>query len=418
MSKRKVVLLTTPILIFIGTMILANIASRMQGPFLPLYLQSLGADIGQVGLFFTLSSIAPLAFQILGGWISDSIGRLRAIAIGSIGGVFSYIVFLLAPSWEWLILAIAGTAMASAFVAPSFQAFIAEQSAPEDRGKFYGMTEGIFTVVGIIGPTLGGLISDNFSFKRMFLVAGVMYTLAAVIRIWMAKHYRSSDGQKHTPISFKNFRMSMGSMIALILAGGLITWIMITDGVRDIAWSLSGQLFPIYLEDLKGLTVTQIGVLSSIGSIFTMALMIAGGWLSDKKGERIGIILGWIILISGMCVFLTASSFAMFIVAYSLFGIGEALMAPAYNSLISKAVPEKLRGTAFGLFSTSLGVISLPAPLLGAMMWKKFGPIVPLVIPVIISTLLLPIIWFKFKVPKETQEAAAEEIVAESGSPA
>ena len=37
-------------------------------------------------------------------------------------------------------------------------------------------------------------------------------------------------------------------------------------------------------------------------------------------------------------------------------------MSPAYNSLISKAVPEKVRGTAFGLFSTSLGLVSLPSP--------------------------------------------------------
>jgi hypothetical protein len=37
-------------------------------------------------------------------------------------------------------------------------------------------------------------------------------------------------------------------------------------------------------------------------------------------------------------------------------------MSPAYQSLISKAVPEKMLGTAFGFLQTSLGVVSLPAP--------------------------------------------------------
>jgi hypothetical protein len=38
--------------------------------------------------------------------IAGSIGRLRAIAIGSLGGVIGYGAMLAAPSWEWMILAI------------------------------------------------------------------------------------------------------------------------------------------------------------------------------------------------------------------------------------------------------------------------------------------------------------------------
>lgn len=39
-----------------------------------------GANIAQVGLFFTFAAVAPLAFQILGDWLSDLIGRLHASA--------------------------------------------------------------------------------------------------------------------------------------------------------------------------------------------------------------------------------------------------------------------------------------------------------------------------------------------------
>jgi MFS family permease len=51
-------------------MILANIGGQMYGPLLPLYLQDLSASVAQVGLFFTLSRIIPLALQILGGYIA------------------------------------------------------------------------------------------------------------------------------------------------------------------------------------------------------------------------------------------------------------------------------------------------------------------------------------------------------------
>lgn len=96
-------LLSPLLLMFMGTMILANIAAQMVFPLESLYVQELGANVGQVGLFFTVAAIAPLLFQVFGGWLSDSIGRLQAIAIGSVGGALSYLFYILAPSWIWLL---------------------------------------------------------------------------------------------------------------------------------------------------------------------------------------------------------------------------------------------------------------------------------------------------------------------------
>ena len=53
-----------------------------------LYLKELGASVGQIGLFFTLSQIIPLAMQILGGWVSDTLGRLRSVALGSVAETY------------------------------------------------------------------------------------------------------------------------------------------------------------------------------------------------------------------------------------------------------------------------------------------------------------------------------------------
>jgi MFS family permease len=81
-------------------MVLANIAGQMSPLLMPIYLTQMGASIGQVGLVFTLTSVVILVLQIMGGWISDSIGRLRAIAIGSVGGVLGFAALvMLAPVW-------------------------------------------------------------------------------------------------------------------------------------------------------------------------------------------------------------------------------------------------------------------------------------------------------------------------------
>jgi MFS family permease len=404
MFRKNAGLLNRPLKIFVGTMILANIASGMQRPLLPLYLQSLGADINQVGLFFTLAAVAPLAFQILGGWLSDSIGRLQAVAIGSLAGMVSYIVILVAPTWHWLLIAVAAMAMASSFVAPSFQAFIAEQAKEENLGRVYGLTEGLFMVVGIIGPPLGGYLSDKFNFRVMFLVAALLYGSATVIRLIMARGARRSVPETGEKPSFKGLKASLLAMVGLLLGGGVITWIFISDGVRDIAYNMSFQFEPLYLQNEMGLTNSQIGLLSSFAALTTMMFMTAAGWLSDKKGERVGIVGGFAIIALGLGIFLSSRTFAGFAVAWVMYGLGYALIGPAYNSLISKSVPNKLRGTAFGLFSTSIGVLALPAPLVGSALWNRFSPRAPFLVPLVATVLLLPVMWVKFKLPPKEKE--------------
>ncbi|NLB72452.1 MAG: MFS transporter, partial [Firmicutes bacterium] len=149
------------LIVFLIGMILANIASRMNRPMIPLYVQSLGASVQQVGLFFTVTSIVPLAFQIIGGFVSDSIGRLKAIAIGSTAGIIGYVLYVIAPSWQWLILAQGISSLASCFVAPSFQAFIAEQSKEETRARVFATVESIYMIVGVVGPPIGGFVSQK-----------------------------------------------------------------------------------------------------------------------------------------------------------------------------------------------------------------------------------------------------------------
>lgn len=396
-EETKTPLMSRRLFLFMGTMVLANVAGAMHGPLLPLYLQELGAGVGQVGIFFTLGSIAPLIFQVFGGWLSDAIGRLQAIAIGSTAGVIGYLVYILAPSWGWLLIATATGAITRSFVAPSYQAFIAEESTEATVGRVYGFSQTLFMVVGIVGPPIGGYLSQYVGFKMMYIVAGALYTVATVIRLLMARHAQRTEAQARERPTLAGLWQNLLAMGGLVLAGGIVTWIFISDGVRDISFSLVGQLLPLYMQNLRGLSNVEIGWLSSIGSVVTMLLLTPAGWLSDRKGERVGIVTGFGLIAGALVLFLNSHNFASFAMAWALFGLGQALTEPAYNALISKAVPTNLRGTAFGLFSTSIGLISLPAPYIGALLWERSSPQLPFYVPIATTLLMLPVMWVKFR---------------------
>lgn len=410
-KTQKKPLLSRLMLTFLLAMILANIAGNMYGGILPLYLKSLGASAAQIGLFFTLFQILPLILQILGGWISDSLGRLRSIAMGSVAGVLSYIGLILAPTWQWVFAGESLGAITRSLIGPSFGAFIAEESAEENRARVYGLTQTIFLVVNVIGPPLGGWLVDSYGFTTMLVVAAVIYTSATIIRISMAK--RAAAHEQETTegkLTMRSLKSNLGAMLTIMISGGVVTWLLLTDGVRDIAFSLSFTYIPLYVEQFGGLNATQIGWLTSIFGIASMLVNTPAGWLADKKGERINIVIGFVLQFIALMIFVRLDTFLGYSIVWALFGLGVGLMQPAYQSLLSKVLPRKLRGTGFGLIQSSLGLFSLPAPYIGGFLYENVSPKLPFVITAWASLIAVIPAWFKFKLPGALKQTKTEDL--------
>jgi MFS family permease len=228
-------LLNKTLLLFMIAMILANLGGEMYGMLLPLYLKELNASVVQIGMFFTISQVIPLVVQILGGWISDSLGRLRSIAIGSVAGNLVYIGFIFAPTWQWVMSGMIFSAITRSLIGPSFNAFIAEQSAEHNRARVFGITDTLFMVISVVGPPLGGYLVDQYGFRIMLAVAWLFYLVATIIRVSMSRLAARGDEAHPQKLSIQSLRTNLGAMFGLLLSGGVVTWILITDGVRVIA---------------------------------------------------------------------------------------------------------------------------------------------------------------------------------------
>jgi len=174
-------------------------------------------------------------------------------------GVIGFIPLILADTWHWLLLAVAVGSVARALVGPSFDAFIAEHSSEENRGKVYGVSQAIFMIVSVVGPPVGAWLVGSYGFKLMLLIAGIFYFVAALMRIGMAREASKSKGSSSQKLSFASLKTNLGAMFGLMVSGGLITWILITDGFRDVSFQLSGNLFPVYMQEFGRLTIQQIG---------------------------------------------------------------------------------------------------------------------------------------------------------------
>ena len=259
-------------------------------------------------------------------------------------GNLVYIGFIFAPTWQWVMSGMVFGAITRSLIGPSFNAFIAEQSAEHNRARVFGITDTLFMIISVIGPPLGGDLVDEYGFRIMLAVAWFFYLIATIIRVSMSRiAARVVMKLIHKSYLSGACAPTWGPWLGCCLAAVWVTWILITDGVRDIAWSLSYNLLPVYLEQIGGMTYQQIGWLGSAFGVCMMLVTIPAGWLADKKGDRVGIVIGFLIEFVAMVTFLQVQGFWGYAVVWGILGLGAGMMSPAYNSLISKAVPEKLR---------------------------------------------------------------------------
>lgn len=400
-TDQRAPLLTGRLGLFLTAMFFVEASRTLTMVQVPVFLRELGADIRHIGLFFTLSMIFPLILRILGGWLSDTIGRLRALSIGGIAGVLGYIAYAVSPRWEVALAAPALLAVASALVLPSRKAYIADYAPEEIRGRLFGLTEAFITCAWIVGPPIGGFIAEVLDYRWMFKAAVITYGLATIVLTILQMTERWSPSLTRSPPTMNSLRSSLKEMIVLTLSGGLVTWILITDGVQDVSHRISFDLMPVYLSEIGGLGKQSIGLLDGIFGVALAATAFPAGWLVDKTSERLAVVLGLVCMVFSPVVFVLSVSFWGFALSWSILGLGIGLLDPAFSSLIAKGVPRRLRGLTFGMVVSSVGIVSLPFPWIGSQVWTYLGPKAPFLLTVLLTSLAIVPAWFKL-IPKDS----------------
>jgi MFS family permease len=133
-------------------------------PFWPKYMKdNLGATAIAIGLISSITTAENMIFQLPGGILADRYGRKRIIVWGTLLRVFSPLIYLLAPSWEWIILGAIFNGMASLYM-PAFTSIVADSMPERRRGTGYGAYSMITNLPQAFSPIIGGLVMDRYGY--------------------------------------------------------------------------------------------------------------------------------------------------------------------------------------------------------------------------------------------------------------
>jgi EmrB/QacA subfamily drug resistance transporter len=151
------------------------------------------------------------------GKLSDLFGRRRILAIGIAVFLLGSLLSGLALSALQLILARAVQGVGSAALFTSAFAVIADLFVPAVRGKYQGLLGGVFALSSVIGPFIGGFITDVLGWHWVFFVNLPLGALALALIAWkMPSLRRARDGRPR--IDFAGAGALVMAVLPLLLA--------------------------------------------------------------------------------------------------------------------------------------------------------------------------------------------------------
>lgn len=320
-------------------------------------------------LLFAYAIMQFICAPIVGN-LSDKYGRRPVLLLSLLGFGIDYIFLWLAPTIWWLFLGriIAGMFGASITTA---SAYIADISTNENRAKNFGMIGAAFGLGYIIGPLLGGLLSE-FGARVPFIAAAILTFINAIYGYFILPE--SLPVENRRPFEWKRSN-PLGSLVQLkkhknVSGGLIITFILlyIADHAVMSTWSFINIEKFGWSNALIGLSLTVAGI---------MVVIVQAGLIriiNPKLGNEKSIFAGLVLYTISLLLFAFASqSWMMFIflIPYCLGGI----TGPSLRSIISKNVPQNQQGELQGSLTSLMSVTSIIGPLLMTNLFTWFtGP--------------------------------------------
>ena len=347
------------------TSLLNDIASEMVFPLLPVFVeQILAAGKSALGVMEGVADATASLLKLFSGSWSDRAGSRKGFVIAGYGlAIFARPLTALATApWHVVATRTADRAGKGIRAAPR-DALIADSTPPDMRGRAFGFHRAMDHLGAAIGPLLAWAFLQYWPTHLRTLFALSLLPGLVILPI-LIFGLRERRGQAATA-RVERFSLSLGPLdrrFRLYLAALAV----FTLGNSTDALLLARA------QDL-GLSVALLPVLWMVFNFCKSVGNVYGGRAVDRIGSRPVLFAGWLWYAAIYAGFAIASDLWTVWVLFPLYAIHYALAEPAEKALAVELAGHAGKGLAFGWFNFAIGVTTLPASLLGGILYDEFG---------------------------------------------
>lgn len=320
---------------------LSSLGIGVSLPIIPLFALDLGAAAFAVGLIVSVRWAARLVADIPVGAASEQLGR-RAIFIGGIVLIaVSGIASATAPSWQWLLLARVVEGVGAGMSSTAGLAAVADLSTPATRGRHLSSYQASQRIGFWFGPLIGGLIGASVDLRTaLWAYAGL--AILAIIPALLVK-----ESRHHAPV------VHASPLAALGLLARSRDFLLISAVSFVVFFTMTGAQFtalPLFAASELGVGADFVGWALFLSNTVGFALLYPSGFISDRYGRRVIILVLLAASIIGLILMALATDAAWILIASLAMGGGNALRGPAMQAYVMDAGRAGGHGATAGAF--------------------------------------------------------------------
>jgi DHA1 family tetracycline resistance protein-like MFS transporter len=353
-------------------------------PLLPFYAKSFGANELTIGLLLASYSLMQFIGAPVLGRLSDRYGRRPILLISQLGTFVGFIMLGFANGLGMLFASRIVDGVSGGNISTA-QAYIADISDEKNRAKNFGLIGAAFGLGFIMGPAIGGFLSQFGYQVPAFAAAGLSFLSMALTFFLLHEPERKAPASRE--FSVKALKRAFAHPTI-----GLLLTMVFTFG---LAFAMFQTSFALFASARFGFDVQQTAlVLTYVGVLSVIMQLVVVKRVVKRLGENRSIMVTMASLALGLVLMAAVQNPWMLIVVMPILSFGGGVTIPVLTSLISKSVDRAEVGGMLGI-STSVDSLSrVAAPILGNAL-LAFGSGLPslvgaaiLVIPIALAARL------------------------------
>lgn len=394
--------LKTPALaVLFATVFINLVGFGLVVPLLPFFAQSLKAEAWQITLMFSAYSLGQFFAEPFWGRLSDRIGRKPVLLMTLIANALGYLMLAFVPN-IWLAIAVRLFTGLGAGNISTVQGYVADVTPPEQRAGRMGLIGAAFGLGFIVGPGLGGLLTQpqlgRLGYQLPIFLAAALAAVAAVgVVVFLRESRAKADPAAPRPAFLAGLKDARDNAV--------VSRVLVVTLIYMAGFSAMESVFGLWSESRYqwgarevGLSFMIVGIVSTLnqgffagrlarrfgesrvlatgmllfGTSLVLQVLAPVAWFPATRlelgGLTIPVVQGWIIPI-----------------VMAIGACGMSLAMPNISAMISRASPPDRQGAMLGLNMASSSVARIFGPMIAGALFSGLGHDWPFVIGALLT---------------------------------
>ena len=326
-------------------------------PVLPLYAERFGASPLTIGLLLGVYSAVQFVCAPLLGRISDRVGRRPVLLVSLLGTAAGFMLMGWADAL-WLLFVARIIDGATGGNLSTAMAYIADITPPEQRSRGMGLIGAAFGLGFIVGPALGGVMSQISLAAPFWTAAALTVANAVALALFLPESLPPERRQQaRESLSWRQvFQEGDARSLTLVLGLYFLT---------TVAFSGLTATYPLFTNRRFGYGAAENGYLFAFQGI--LAAIVQGGllgWLVKVAGDKRVIVGGIAVFCANLYVLPLSPTIAMLCVTTAGVAVSHGVILAILNGLASRRAGPAVQGRILGFMQAAASLARVVGPVL------------------------------------------------------